>query len=52
MAQADKVRATTSRISSLDDLPVALAEELRNRDLPAPPPGGSFQNQWAQRGRG
>lgn len=35
VAQAEKVHATTSRIASLEDLPLALAEELRNRNLPA-----------------
>ena len=35
VAQAEKVHATTSRIGSLDDLPAALAEELRGRNLPA-----------------
>jgi L-lactate utilization protein LutC len=35
IAQAEKVNATTSRIHSMDDLPQALAEELRNRNLPA-----------------
>lgn len=33
--QAEKVHATTSRIASLDDLPTALADELRKRNLPA-----------------
>ena len=35
VAQAEKVHATTSRIASLDDLPEALAGELRQRNLPA-----------------
>jgi L-lactate utilization protein LutC len=35
MAEAEKVHATTSRIASLDDLPDALATELRQRNLPA-----------------
>ena len=35
VVQAEKVHATTSRIASLDDLPLALAEELRDRNLPA-----------------
>lgn len=35
IAQAEKVNATTSRIASMDALPAALADELRNRNLPA-----------------
>lgn len=35
IAQAEKVNATTSRVASLDDLPAALADELRRRNLPA-----------------
>ena len=35
MAKARKVDATVSRIPSLDDLPRALADELRRRNLPA-----------------
>lgn len=35
ITQAEKVQTTVSRIASLDDLPKALAEELRNRNLPA-----------------
>lgn len=49
IAQAEKVQATTSRIASLDDLPTALAEELRNRNLPAAIRTGSdpaFQRDW------
>lgn len=34
IAKARKVDATVSRIASLDDLPAALAEELRRRNLP------------------
>lgn len=33
--QAEAINATTARIASLDDLPKALAEQLRNRNLPA-----------------
>ena len=33
--QAEAINATTSRIESLEDLPKALAAELRNRNLPA-----------------
>lgn len=49
IAQAEKVNATTSRIASLDDLPTALAEELRNRNLPAAIRTGTdpaFQRDW------
>ncbi|MBY8975104.1 lactate utilization protein [Rhodobacteraceae bacterium NNCM2] len=35
MAKAIKADATASRLDSLDDLPAALANELRNRNLPA-----------------
>ena len=35
IAKATAVDATVSRIGSLDDLPKALAEELRSRNLPA-----------------
>lgn len=35
IAQAEKVQTTVSQIASLDDLPAALATELRNRNLPA-----------------
>ncbi len=35
IAEAEKVHATTSRLKSLDDLPAALASELRQRNLPA-----------------
>ena len=35
IAQAEKVNATTSRLASLDDLPAALADQLRQRNLPA-----------------
>ncbi|MEM9046225.1 MAG: LUD domain-containing protein [Pseudomonadota bacterium] len=35
MAKAVAADATASRISSLEDLPKALADELRNRNLPA-----------------
>ncbi len=35
IAQAEKVSASVSRIASLDDLPAALADELRKRNLPA-----------------
>ena len=48
-AQAEKVHATTSRIASMDDLPRALAEELRNRNLPAAIRTGSdpaFERDW------
>ena len=34
-AQAEGVQATTSRIAHIDDLPAALADELRKRNLPA-----------------
>ena len=33
--QAEALSATTSRMASLDELPSALARELRNRNLPA-----------------
>lgn len=49
VAQAEKVHATTSRLTSLDDLPKALAEELRNRNLPAAIRTGAdpaFQRDW------
>ncbi len=35
IAQAEAVHATTSRIAALDELPTALAAELRGRNLPA-----------------
>jgi L-lactate dehydrogenase complex protein LldG len=35
MEKARKVDATASRVASLDDLPAALAHELRRRNLPA-----------------
>ena len=35
ISQAEAINATTDRIASLDDLPKALAEQLRNRNLPA-----------------
>ncbi|HET7409478.1 MAG TPA: lactate utilization protein [Paracoccaceae bacterium] len=35
ITKAQKVDATVSRIASLDELPVALGEELRRRNLPA-----------------
>ncbi|MEM7670437.1 MAG: hypothetical protein AAF317_15070, partial [Pseudomonadota bacterium] len=35
MAKAVGADATASRIPSIEDLPKALAEELRNRNLPA-----------------
>jgi len=35
IAQTEAASATVSRLASLDDLPGALAEELRNRNLPA-----------------
>ena len=35
IAKAEASGATVSRIRSLDDLPMAVAEELRNRNLPA-----------------
>ncbi|MFK7944478.1 MAG: lactate utilization protein C [Paracoccaceae bacterium] len=47
--QAEKVHATTSRIASLDDLPMALSKELRDRNLPAAIRTGSdpaFQRDW------
>jgi len=34
-AKAEAVNSTVSRIASMDDLPMAVAEELRNRNLPA-----------------
>ena len=34
-AKAEAVNTTVSRIASMNDLPKALAEELRNRNLPA-----------------
>ncbi len=43
------VDATASRIASLDDLPAALAEELRNRNLPAAIRTGhdpAFERDW------
>lgn len=47
--KATKVDATVSRISSLDDLPRALADELRRRNLPAAIRTGSdpiFARDW------
>ena len=41
--------ATASRIASLDDLPAALADELRNRNLPAAIRTGydpAFERDW------
>ncbi len=35
IAKAESVDATVTRLARLDDLPAALAEELRNRNLPA-----------------
>jgi len=35
IAKATAVDATVSRVASLEDLPKALAEELRDRNLPA-----------------
>jgi len=43
------VDATASRLASLDDLPAALAEELRNRNLPAAIRTGTdaaFERDW------
>ncbi len=43
------VDATVSRLASLDDLPAALAEELRNRNLPAAIRTGTdpaFERDW------
>jgi len=43
------VDATASRLASLDDLPAALADELRNRNLPAAIRTGSdaaFERDW------
>ena len=34
-AQAEGVQATTSRLAHIDDLPAALADQLRQRNLPA-----------------
>ena len=48
-AQAEKVHASVSHIASMDDLPSALADELRNRNLPAAIRTGSdpaFQRDW------
>ena len=48
-AQAQKVHASVSRIASMDDLPSALADELRNRNLPAAIRTGTdpaFQRDW------
>ena len=48
-AQAEKVNATLSRIATLDDLPSALADQLRQRNLPAAIRTGSdpaFQRDW------
>ena len=48
-AQAKKVHASVSRIASIDDLPSALADELRNRNLPAAIRTGTdpaFQRDW------
>ena len=49
IAKTQGVDATTSRIASLDDLPAALADELRNRNLPAAIRTGNdpaFQRDW------
>lgn len=49
VSQAEKVHASTSRIASLDDLPGALANELRQRNLPAAIRTGAdpaFQRDW------
>ncbi len=47
--KAVAVDATVSRLASLDDLPAALADELRNRNLPAAIRTGSdaaFERDW------
>ena len=47
--KAIAVDATVSRLASLDDLPAALAEELRNRNLPAAIRTGTdaaFERDW------
>ena len=47
--KAVAVDATVSRLASLDDLPAALAEELRNRNLPAAIRTGTdpaFERDW------
>lgn len=49
MQKARKVDATVSRIASLDELPQALADELRRRNLPAAIRTGSdpaFERDW------
>lgn len=49
MAKAVAADATASRLASLDDLPKALAEELRSRNLPAAIRTGSdtvFERDW------
>ncbi|MEO1494386.1 MAG: LUD domain-containing protein [Pseudomonadota bacterium] len=49
IVEAEKVHATTSRLDSLDDLPAALAVELRDRNLPAAIRTGddpSFDRDW------
>ncbi|MEM9371644.1 MAG: LUD domain-containing protein, partial [Pseudomonadota bacterium] len=49
IAKAVAADATASRIASTDDLPKALAEELRNRNLPAQIRTGSdpvFDRDW------
>ena len=48
-AQAEGVQATTSRIGHIDDLPGALADELRQRNLPAQIRTGEdplFERDW------
>lgn len=50
MEKAAKVDATVSRVASLDELPAALAEELRRRNLPAAIRTGAdpaFEREWA-----
>ncbi|HSF93581.1 MAG TPA: LUD domain-containing protein [Thermohalobaculum sp.] len=52
--KAVAVDATASRIASLDDLPGALADELRNRNLPAAIRTGAdpaFDRDWGTVGR-
>jgi hypothetical protein len=47
--KAVAVDATASRLASIDDLPAALADELRNRNLPAAIRTGSdpaFERDW------
>ena len=48
-AQAEAVQASVSRIAHVDDLPAALAEELRQRNLPAAIRTGEdprFERDW------